>query len=178
MAKESNSRLSRETSMSEQEYRSIEFITIGTVGPKGKRQFNLQAGGQDGIMTLTLEKEQARRLAEAVTELLDELKKKQPENAVNFGKLDMDLREPIEPSFRIAQMGLGYDEGEDQVVLVVEELVVGNDDDLAGLEAEPSIVRIWGSREQYRALAIHTLKIVDLGRPDPQRNGYVIYYWV
>jgi uncharacterized repeat protein (TIGR03847 family) len=164
--------------MPEQDYRSIDFITIGTVGPKGKRQFNLQAGDKNGVVTLTLEKEQARRLAEAITDLLDELKKKQPEKAINVSELNMELREPIEPNFRIAQMGLGYDESEDQVVLVVEELVVErDDDDLTTDETEPEIVRFWGNREQYRALAIHTLKIVDQGRPDPQQNGYVIYYW-
>jgi uncharacterized repeat protein (TIGR03847 family) len=167
--------------MSEIELNPIEFITVGTVGPKGKRQFNLQGGTPEGrIVTLVMEKEQARRLAEAVNELLDELKKRKPdapEQTVNLNQLDMDLRDPIEPEFRISQMGLGYDEEFDRIILVVEELVIPVEETEFS-EAEPSIVRFWGTREQYRALAIHTLKVVDQGRPDPNQNGYTIYYWV
>lgn len=167
--------------MSEIELNPIEFITIGTVGPKGKRQFNLQGGTPEGkIVTLIMEKEQARRLAEAVNELLDELKRRKPdtpEPTVNLNQLDMDLRDPIEPEFRISQMGLGYDDDVDRVILVVEELVIPSEESEFS-ETEPSVVRFWGTREQYRALAIHTLKVVDLGRPDPNQNGYTIYYWV
>lgn len=169
--------------MAQIELNPLEFITIGTVGPKGKRQFNLQAGANSGqIVTLTMEKEQARRLADAVGELLEELKKTKPdfpETIVNMNDYDMDLREPITPEFRVAQMGLGYDEDQDKIILVVEELIIPPDDQELDLsEAEPNVARFWGTREQYRALAIHTHRVVDLGRPDPNQNGYTIYYWV
>lgn len=166
--------------MSQIEIKPVDFITVGTVGPKGKRQFNLQGGKDDRVVTLILEKEQARRLAEAINELLDELKKRKPEQAeenVNLTEMNMDLRDPVTPEFRVAQMGLGYDEIEDRIVLVAEELVIPGEEQIDP-PPDPGIVRFWGTREQYRALAIHALKVVNLGRPDPKHNGYTIYYWV
>jgi uncharacterized repeat protein (TIGR03847 family) len=91
----------------------------------------------------------------------------------------MHLRDPIEPQFRVAKMGLGYDETRDMIILVVQELIIP-EDDLVEPELEeiqPSVVRLWGSREQYRALSDHTLSVVDQGRADPRQNGHVIYYW-
>ncbi len=55
------------------ELNPVDFITVGTVGPKGRRLFHIQAGKAGQIVTLTIEKEQARALAEALTELLDDL---------------------------------------------------------------------------------------------------------
>lgn len=159
---------------------SIDFITIGTVGPKGRRQFNLQAGKEDQIVTLTLEKEQARRLGEAVMEMLDELKRRHPERSeapVNMNQLNMDLREPIEPIFRIAEMGLGYNDLEDHIIMVIHELLVASSEEDAA-ELDPSVVRLSGTREQFRALGLHTLSVVTQGRADPHKNGHVINYWI
>ncbi len=63
---------------SEIELNPIDFITLGTVGPKGRRQFNIQAGQGSQIVTMTLEKEQARRIAEAIEEMLTDLYKRFP----------------------------------------------------------------------------------------------------
>jgi uncharacterized repeat protein (TIGR03847 family) len=90
--------------------------------------------------------------------------------------MNMDLREPIEPMFRVAQMGLGYDEDRDLVVLVAQELLtVGDDED--PVEVEPGVVRLWCSREQMAALSAHALQTVQAGRPDPKLNGRIVYYW-
>src|SRR5437762_7174437 len=101
------------------ELNPVDFITVGTVGPKGKRLFHLQAGRGTQIVSLVIEKEQARALGEAVGELLDDLIRQHTEissDAVDLKNFNMDLREPIEPQFRVAQMGLGYDEDRDLVV--------------------------------------------------------------
>lgn len=162
------------------ELNPVDFITVGTVGPKGRRLFHLQAGKGAQIVSLTIEKEQARALAEAVTELLDDLVRQRGDNlssdAVNLSSLNMELREPIEPQFRVSQMGLGYDEDRDLVVLVAQELVVpeeGQDPDLI----RPGVVRLWGSRQQMRALCSYTLDVVRQGRADPKSNGRLLYYW-
>jgi len=162
------------------ELNPVDFITVGTVGPKGRRLFHLQAGKGGQIVSLTIEKEQARALAEAVTELLDDLIRQRGDNlssdAVTLSSMNMDLREPIEPQFRVAQMGLGYDEDRDLIVLVAQELVVpeeGQDPDLV----RPSVVRFWGSRQQMRALSTYTLDVVRQGRADPKSNGRLLYYW-
>lgn len=157
----------------------IEFITVGTVGPKGKREFNLQASDGAKLITMILEKEQARRMSQVISELLDEIARRNPErvaDSVDMNEYDMELREPIDPQFRIGQMGIGYDEDADVVYLEVRELpIIETEEELEDMDVQ--IVRLGGTREQYRALATYSERIVNLGRPDPNQNGYMIYYW-
>jgi len=163
------------------ELNPVEFITIGTVGPKGRRMFHLQAGDGSQIVSLTIEKEQARALAETLTELLTDLHKQLGSelsaDTVDVARLNMDLREPIEPQFRVAQMGLGYDREHDLIVLVAQELIATEEGQDPALEPQPGIVRLWCSRAQMRALSEHAGQVVKQGRVDPQSNGRLLYYW-
>ena len=161
------------------EMNPIQFITVGTVGPKGKREFNLQASDGTQTITMILEKEQARRMSQVISELLDEIERRNPDRSaktVNMNDYDMELREPLTPEFRIGQMGIGYDEDADIVYLEVRELpLLDLEEEIE--EDDLQIVRLAGTRYQYRALATHSERIVNLGRPDPKQNGYMIYYW-
>jgi uncharacterized repeat protein (TIGR03847 family) len=157
----------------------VDFITIGTVGPKGRREFNLQAGKDTQIVTLTIEKEQARRIGEALEEMLADLNKRFPvpgARKIDLKEWNMELREPVEPRFRVAQIGLGYDQNQDLMILVAQELLVPAEDEDPEL-LQPSIVRLWGTRDQYAALSLHTLNVVEAGRADPRHNGHLIHYW-
>jgi uncharacterized repeat protein (TIGR03847 family) len=164
----------------------VDFVTVGTIGPKGKRVFYLQAGKANQVASLVIEKEQAMALGEAIGELVDDLDERYEEQTeADMELLDMDLREPIEPMFRVAQMGLGYDEDRRMVVLVAQEMIVRARDDSEfddPLEVEPEtedpgVVRMWCSLEQMRALSLRTVQIVREGRADPKQNGRIIYYW-
>src|SRR6185503_5562777 len=96
----------------------VDFITVGTVGPKGQRVFHLQAGKGEQIISLIIEKEQAWALSEAIRELVEDLEERYPtEEGATDPAVDMELRDPLEPLFRVAQMGLGYDEDRSMVVL-------------------------------------------------------------
>jgi uncharacterized repeat protein (TIGR03847 family) len=162
------------------ELNPVDFITVGTVGPKGKRVFHLQAAQGKQLVSLTIEKEQAWALGQAIQELMDDLDER-------FGPADtgplpaeMELRDPIDPVFRVAQMGLGYDEDRNMVVLVAQELVASQEEDeevSPDDPHEPGIVRLWCSRVQMRALSLQAIEIVKSGRPDPKQNGRLIYYW-
>lgn len=159
------------------ELNPVDFITIGTVGPRGKRVFHLQAGQGSQIVSLTIEKEQAWALSEAIKELMDDLDARYgSSDDSDASSYNMDLREPIDPAFRVAQMGLGYDEDRNMVVIVAQELINTLQDD--ELEApEPGVARFWCSRGQIRALGAHSIDMVKSGRPDPKQNGRLIYYW-
>jgi hypothetical protein len=85
----------------------------------------------------------------------------------------MALHEPITPRFRVAQMGLGYDDSSDMVILVVQELILSEEPD-----EQPQVARFWASREQLRALGQQATRIVKQGRADPRQNGRVVYYWL
>jgi uncharacterized repeat protein (TIGR03847 family) len=162
------------------ELNPVDFITVGTIGPKGQRIFHLQGGKDKQLVSLIIEKEQAWALSEAIREMLEDLDERHPElkefESVDLSTLDMDLREPIEPVFRVAQMGLGYDEDRDMVVLVAQELV-STGEEIDPTLADPGIVRMWCSRDQMRTLSAHTLEVVQAGRADPKQNGRLTYYW-
>lgn len=163
---------------SELELRPVDFVTIDTIGPKGKRVFYLQAGKEAQIVTLIIEKEQALALSEAIGELLDDIDERFPppgeETDSAVGINDMTLREPLEPLFRVAEMGLGYDDETRMVVLLAQELVArenGEDD------VEPGVVRLWCNRRQMRELSSQASNCAQSGRADPRQNGRVVYYW-
>ena len=162
------------------ELNPVDFITVGTIGPKGQRIFHLQGGKDKQLVSLIIEKEQAWALSEAIREMLEDLEERHPDpnklEIAGSANTDMDLREPIEPVFRVAQMGLGYDEDRDMVVLVAQELVA-QDEEIDPALTDPGIVRMWCSREQMRTLSAHTLEVVQAGRADPKQNGRLTYYW-
>jgi uncharacterized repeat protein (TIGR03847 family) len=156
----------------------VDFITVGTIGPKGKRVFHLQAGQDVRIVSLIVEKEQAWALSEAIKELIEDLDERYGGTTeADLSVTDMDLREPIEPVFRVAQMGLGYDEDRNMVVLVAQELVIPRAEEDVEESPPPGVVRMWCSREQMQALSIHAMETVKAGRADPKQNGRLIYYW-
>lgn len=148
----------------------VEFITIGTIGPKGKRVFHLQAGYEGKLVSFTIEKEQAWALSEAIQEFIEDLDKRLDQQThVEMAALDMDLREPIQPLFRVAQMGLAYDEESQTTILVAQEM--RPDDE------ESRVVRMWCTNEQLYALSIQAMDTVEQGRPNPKQNGRILYYW-
>ncbi len=182
------------------ELNPVDFVTVGTIGPKGQRTFHLQAGQDNRIISFTIEKEQAQALSAAITEMLDDIDSRENiSTEANFSQLDMELREPIEPLFRIAQMGLAHDRDRDRIILVATEYVPSDPDELddafddldvddedsvagffnpyAGDDGDPMVVRMWCTRQQMRALSLHAMDTVKSGRPDARQNGRIIFYW-
>lgn len=158
----------------ELELKPVDFITVGTIGPKGQRTFHLQAGKGGRIVSFTIEKEQAWALSEAIGELLEDLEERYGSaTSVTLEEWDMELREPINPLFRISQMGLAHHSELDLVVLEAQELVPSEEE----RTEEPGVVRMWATREQMLALSMHAAEVVSAGRPDPKQNGRIIYYW-
>ncbi len=165
----------------ELELKPIDFITIGTIGPKGKRVFHLQAGQGSQLVTFTIEKEQAWALAEALRDIIDTIDAQRNQTTeVELAALDMDLREPIVPLFRVAQMGLGWDEDAEMVVLMAQEMVVPfmSDESTDNPPPKAGEVRMWATLAQMRALSLHAMHMVEQGRPSPRLNGRITYYWL
>lgn len=148
---------------------NVDFITIGTIGAPGSRVFHLQAGSGDTLLTLTIEKEQAAAITTSINNVLEEIEKQhdRPTPEPTMAEYDMDLREPILPEFRIAQIGLAYDDDTDRMVLVMNELQTED-----AIE-QPALVRMGATRAQMMALAIHTRTVVASGRPTAQSNGHL-----
>jgi len=139
------------------------FITVGTLGPPGRRTFVLQATQGSTIVSLIIEKEQAQALSSSLDQLLEALEKRYPqaEGAAQDVSYDMALLQPVNGLWRVGQMGLGYDEEADLIILVAQELIFEEDEELQ----EPEVVRLTGTRQQMRALSNHAASVVGQGRP-------------
>ncbi|WP_322511587.1 DUF3090 domain-containing protein [Chloroflexus sp.] len=139
---------------------SVHRITAGAVGPRGRRVFYLQARRGNRLVTLLAEKEQIRELANAINRLLETIGERNPRLATSDDLIvaDMSLEEPLEPEFRIYQLGLGYDSERDRVVLLAQGMPEGGND-------EPLSARFSATREQMKALSIHAERVVAAGRP-------------
>ncbi len=140
----------------------VDRITAGAVGQPGQRTFYLQARNGRQLVSFVVEKEQVSALAGAIEQLLESLAEKNPllstsDDMIMFAS--MELEEPVEEAFRVGQIGLGWDEGRDLLVLIVQE--AGSGETGESLET----ARLTFTREQGRSLAQHGNEIVAKGRP-------------
>lgn len=157
-------------------------LTIGTIGVPGQRTFFLQGSHGAQTISLVIEKEQAALLGGSLESFLEELDRRNPPATREASEpvwMDMRLREPVEELFRVGNMGLGYSDDTDLVVLIAYELVEEGED--------PNVVSFWANRAQVLSLIKHITDIVKQGRPIcgncgrpidpdghfcPQRNGH------
>jgi uncharacterized repeat protein (TIGR03847 family) len=150
----------------------VDRLTVGTVGPAGKRTFYLQARQADQLVTLKLEKQQVGALAEALTELLDGLPALGPLPPIGPPPADADLglEEPVLAEWPVGAMRIDYDRDTDQVVLVAEEVPEVDEEG----EAVPTggLARFAASRAQVAALARRGAALVTAGRPPCPLCGY------
>jgi uncharacterized repeat protein (TIGR03847 family) len=146
-------------------------LTADAVGAPGQRTFYLQAASGADQVTLLVEKEQVRRLAESLQSWLPELaadRPEDPEEARVAEAGELALSEPLEPDFRVGQLTLSYDPERDRVVVVATELPDAGEqpEELPPeLEPEPRQVRLVVTRAQLRVLARHGSQVVARGRP-------------
>ena len=128
-----------------------ERITVGTVGPVGQRLFLLQCRQGPVLLTLKIEKQQVAEVAAYLAQIVKD--QKRPSHLPD----ETPLEGPHEPAWAVGTIGVAYDESDDRVILVIEELVP---EDEAGAIARLSI-----SREQAAGFAIQATRLVESGRP-------------
>jgi len=145
------------------ELNPVSRITADAVGEPGQRTFFLQARKGPMLVTVLCEKEQIRALGVALEEMILDLKKKYPKGS-RFMQLQMDmsLEEPVSPDFRVGQLGLGYDEDRDLIILIARELAA---EDVERDESDERVLRLFASRAQMDALSRQAADVVSRGRP-------------
>ena len=168
------------------DFNPVSAIVADAVGRPGQRTFFLQARLDADMVTLIMEKEQVAALATSILQLLEELEKERADlPAVEEEAAVPSLREPLEPAFRVGQLGLGYDERQDLMVLIAQAIPeVGEEEqDLAADPVSSETVededndpkaRFYATRAQMRSLSEHALQVVAAGRPDCPLCGRVI----
>jgi uncharacterized repeat protein (TIGR03847 family) len=145
------------------EVNPVRSITTGFIGQPGRRVFYLQAQGAGEVVTVIVEKQQVEALATGIEQFLTELDEKfpdLPEASADYVPSAMQLKVPVDPAFRVGQLGLGYDQDRDLLVLVAQEIVVEGRD-----PEEANTARFFATRSQMRALGAYGLELVKQGRP-------------
>jgi uncharacterized repeat protein (TIGR03847 family) len=130
---------------------SADRLCVGTVGPVGSRLFLIQCREGDTVLTLKVEKQQVAAMSELLARVVKD--QQRPGHLPD----DVELEEPTEPAWAVGTVGVSFDEAEDRVVLVIEELVS---------EGEVgAIARVSITREQAGAFSIQATRLVESGRP-------------
>ncbi|HBX69201.1 MAG TPA: DUF3090 domain-containing protein [Chloroflexi bacterium] len=141
----------------------VDHITSDALGPKGQRVFYIQATKGKQVVTLIAEKFQVQSLAVGVEQFLAEIIEKFPDipdASADYDETLMRITPPVDPLFRLADIGLGYNSEDDLAVLVIHELLPeGSDED------DPGVVRLWCTRSQLRALGHWGMEVATRGRP-------------
>lgn len=136
-------------------------VTAGFTGVPGDRTFFVQAEGPDVRVTLLVEKAQVAALGQLLAQLLDRV---DDQPATDWDRAAMQLRDPVDPRWRVGDMSVGLDPERGRFVIDLVELAV--DEDLDARE-----VRIWADQDQVRRLAAHAAEVVGQGRPTCQLCG-------
>ena len=141
----------------------VTHITTDAIGQPGKRVFYIQGWQDERTVTLIVEKVQIQSLAVGLEQFLDEVGEKYsdlPEASADYDEEKMHIQPPVDPLFRVGEIGLGYDIEADLVVLVAHELLA---EDASNEEA--SVVRYWCTRSQLRAMCRWGMEVASQGRP-------------
>ena len=95
-----------------------DHFTAGAIGPPGQRVFYLQSREGGRVVTLKVEKEHVRALAEYLGGLLARVK-----GAPAPARGGTELLEPVQPAWDVGSIAVGYDEPRDRVVVEASELL-------------------------------------------------------
>ena len=139
----------------------VDHITADAIGPKGQRVFYIQAIKDDQVITLITEKFQVQSLAVGIEQFLVEVLERYPDIPDALSDYDassMHIQPPVDPLFRLEDVGLGYNVEDDLVVLVIHELLPD------GSDQDPGVVRFWCTRSQLRALGHWGMEVASRGR--------------
>ena len=150
--------------MSEKEIdlQPVTHITTDAIGQPGKRVFYLQGWQEQRTVTLIVEKIQIQSLAVGLEQFLAEIQERFPdlaEASAEYLDEQMRIQPPVDPIFRVGELGLGYDADNDLVVLVARELLLEDQD-----PEEGRVVRFWCTRSQVRAMCRWGMDVAARGR--------------
>lgn len=151
------------------DFNPVTHIVADAIGQPGQRTFYLQASQGTETANLLLEKQQVAALAASVLQLLEELEERHPElDGASADDIEITLVEPLSPSFRVGQLGLGYDENQDLMVVVAQAMPSAEQIEEGIDEEDPSLpkARFYATRDQMRALSERALRAVAAGRPE------------
>ena len=145
------------------EFQEVQAFASGALGQPGQRTFFLQTRGQGMVVTLKCEKQQVEGLAHYLDRLLEDLP--DPHDVVHPSQLE--LADPVLPSWVLGSIGVAYDGENDRVVLFFEEVVMSDEDGNVDQrdDDEKGTLRVRLTRGQARSFCDLSSSVVSAGRP-------------
>jgi uncharacterized repeat protein (TIGR03847 family) len=140
----------------------VDHITVDAIGSPGNRVFYIKGRKGDEVISLIIEKVQLQSLIAGIDDFLEQIKEKfpdQPVVEVEFSEKDMRIEPPVDPKFRVGEMGLAFDADRDIVNIIAREMA------LEGEEEKGDVVRYGCTRQQLLVLARWGAIVVERGRP-------------
>jgi len=140
----------------------VDRITVDALGKPGSRVFYIQGSQGDQTVSLIIEKIQLQSLAIGVGEFLKEISERFPQLAEPKDAVEeaaMVIIPPLDPLFRVGDIGLAYDDQREMACIIAKEMQDGEN------EEERGVVRYWCTRDQLVALSRWAKIVIERGRP-------------
>ena len=141
----------------------VTHITVDAIGKPGERTFYLQGIKGSQTVHLLIEKVQLQTLVAGAEQFLQEIAERYPQLKIpegSYSEDEMRISPPVEPEFRVGDIGLAFDLERDLVCIISKEISL----DLKE-EKEMSIARFWCTRSQLSAIAKWGNAVAARGRP-------------
>ena len=141
----------------------VVHITTDAIGEPGNRVFYIQSRQADQVTTLIVEKLQIQTLSIGTERFLAEISERYPglpQASEEYEEDQMRIHPPVDPLFRVSELGLAYDNERDKVILIAREMLGEGVD-----PEEARLVRFWITRSQLMALSRWGVEVIARGRP-------------
>lgn len=145
-----------------------QLFTVGAMGEPGRREFYFQAIDHDDRVEVKCEKQQAVALAEHLTRLLADLPEPSGEALAADEVEPTEAIGPASPAFVVGSISIGVDRTTDRIVVLFDELVLGDDDEddePAPPEVAPRRLMVHLDRDQVLGFAREAENLAATGRP-------------
>lgn len=152
------------------EFDPVDDIGAGAFGQPGERTFVIQARKGGAVLSVLVEKEQVRMLAEEANQFLDRIAEEDPEDPPTSVEVRGGSVTEDEPLFRARLIGIGYDTDRHLVLIELREEAT-DDEEESPVElddADGRVARLYATRAQIRVMARNGVAAVESGRPKCQ----------
>jgi uncharacterized repeat protein (TIGR03847 family) len=151
------------------EFDEVDSFSAAAIGEPGSRVFYLHARAGTQRVTVKCEKQQVTAISQYLRRVLSDLPP--PEDRPLPGAVELgDQSDLADQAFVLGPIGLGYDRGNDRVLVQLEELLAADADADDEEEVEPppdrGHIRLYVTRSQAAAFCDHADELVAAGRPN------------
>jgi len=151
------------------EFDEVDSFAATAIGEPGSRVFYLHARAGDQQVTVKCEKQQVTAISQYLRRVLSDLPPPEDRALPGAVELGAELEDLANQAFVLGPIGLGYDRGNDRVLVQLEELVASDAEDDDEEPAEPAPdrghIRLYVTRSQAAAFCDHADEVVAAGRP-------------